>query len=101
MPVTIPATPWTVSPLAANGTAEGFWQWTIVSESGLPGFQSGVDYVVFATGRTPPRGLSDRMSDAEWIKACTYSDPERFYSYRRTTHAKEADYGRLISVIRL
>ena len=38
---------------------------------------------------------------AEWIKACTYSDPERFYSYRRTTHAGEADYGRLISVIRL
>lgn len=32
---------------------------------------------------------------------CTYDDPERFYSYRRTTHAGEADYGRLISVIRL
>ena len=28
-------------------------------------------------------------------------DPERFYSYRRTTHAGEADYGRLISAIRL
>lgn len=38
---------------------------------------------------------------AEWIRHCTYSDPDRFYSYRRTTHAKEADYGRLISVIRL
>lgn len=39
--------------------------------------------------------------DAEWIGHCTYSDPERFFSYRRTTHAREADYGRLISVIRL
>lgn len=30
---------------------------------------------------------------------CTYSDEARFYSYRRTTHRKEADYGRLISAI--
>ena len=39
--------------------------------------------------------------EAEWTRHCTYSDPDRFYSYRRTTHAKEADYGRLISAIRL
>lgn len=38
---------------------------------------------------------------AEWTRHCTYRDPERFYSFRRTTHAGEADYGRLISVIRL
>ncbi len=38
---------------------------------------------------------------AEWTRHCTYSDPEKFYSYRRATHAKEADYGRLISCIRL
>jgi YfiH family protein len=38
---------------------------------------------------------------AEWIGRCTYSDPDRFYSYRRTTHRGEADYGRLISAIRL
>lgn len=38
---------------------------------------------------------------AEWTRHCTYSDPERFYSYRRTTHAGEADYGRLIATIRL
>lgn len=38
---------------------------------------------------------------AEWTRHCTYSDPERFYSYRRSTHLKEADYGRLISTIRL
>ncbi|MCE8521860.1 peptidoglycan editing factor PgeF [Ruegeria pomeroyi] len=38
---------------------------------------------------------------AEWTRHCTYSDPHRFYSYRRATHAREADYGRLISVIRL
>lgn len=38
---------------------------------------------------------------AEWSGHCTYSDPERFFSYRRSTHAKEADYGRLIAVIKL
>ena len=32
---------------------------------------------------------------------CTYSDEEHFYSYRRTTHRKEPDYGRLISAIAL
>ncbi len=41
------------------------------------------------------------IGHAEWIGRCTYRDPERFYSYRRTTHLGEADYGRLISVIRL
>lgn len=38
---------------------------------------------------------------AEWTRHCTYEDADRFYSYRRSTHAREADYGRLISVIRL
>ncbi|MDC0658209.1 peptidoglycan editing factor PgeF [Leisingera sp. SS27] len=38
---------------------------------------------------------------AEWSRHCTYSDAEKFFSYRRATHAKEADYGRLISCIRL
>ena len=32
---------------------------------------------------------------------CTYADEERFFSYRRTTHRGEADYGRLLSVIML
>jgi polyphenol oxidase len=41
------------------------------------------------------------VGHAEWTGHCTYSEPARFYSYRRTTHAGEADYGRLISTIRL
>ncbi|MDF2119127.1 peptidoglycan editing factor PgeF [Roseiarcaceae bacterium H3SJ34-1] len=31
----------------------------------------------------------------------TYADPERFFSYRRTTHRNEPDYGRLIAAIAL
>lgn len=41
------------------------------------------------------------IDQAQWIHQCTYDDEERFFSYRRATHRKEADYGRLISVIRL
>jgi len=41
------------------------------------------------------------VGHAEWTRHCTYADPARFYSYRRTTHAKEADYGRLLSAITL
>jgi copper oxidase (laccase) domain-containing protein len=29
----------------------------------------------------------------------TYADERRFFSYRRATHRKEPDYGRLLSVI--
>jgi polyphenol oxidase len=35
------------------------------------------------------------------LRLCTYADEQRFYSYRRTTHRKEPDYGRLISAIAL
>ncbi|PVA10296.1 peptidoglycan editing factor PgeF [Pelagivirga sediminicola] len=38
---------------------------------------------------------------AEWTRHCTYADEDRFYSYRRTTHRGEADYGRQIAAIRL
>lgn len=38
---------------------------------------------------------------AESLGLDTYPDAERFYSYRRTTHAKEPDYGRQISAIAL
>lgn len=41
------------------------------------------------------------VGHAEWTRHCTYADADRFYSYRRTTHAREADYGRLIAAIRL
>jgi YfiH family protein len=41
------------------------------------------------------------VGHAAWTHHCTYSDPDRFYSYRRSVHKKEADYGRLIAAIRL
>ncbi len=41
------------------------------------------------------------VAEASWTRHCTYSDPARFYSYRRSVHQNEADYGRLISAIRV
>jgi len=41
------------------------------------------------------------IEQAEWTRHCTYSDPARFFSYRRSTHNREVDYGRLIAAIRL
>ncbi len=41
------------------------------------------------------------VGTAEWTGHCTFTDSDRFFSYRRATHANETDYGRLISVIRL
>jgi copper oxidase (laccase) domain-containing protein len=41
------------------------------------------------------------IAQADDLGCCTYADPDRFYSFRRTTHLGEADYGRLISAIAL
>ena len=41
------------------------------------------------------------VANAEWTRHCTYSDASRFFSYRRSVHEQEPDYGRLISSIRL
>ena len=41
------------------------------------------------------------VAQTGWTRHCTYSNPDRFFSYRRSVHHKEADYGRLISAIRL
>lgn len=39
------------------------------------------------------------VGHAEWTRHCTYDDQDRFFSFRRATHAGEADYGRLLSAI--
>jgi YfiH family protein len=41
------------------------------------------------------------IGSAEWTGHCTYADEDRFYSYRRTVHRGEADYGRLVAAIAL
>jgi len=66
----------------------------------------------FAAGRgdrlqfdLPSYGLSRLRNagvrNARWTGHCTYEDPDKFFSYRRSVHLSEPDYGRLISGIRL
>ncbi len=47
--------------------------------------------------------IVDRLSscgiEAASLDLCTYADEARFFSYRRTTHRKEPDYGRQIAAI--
>lgn len=45
------------------------------------------------------RKLTEAGVTAENLAICTYADEDRFFSYRRTTHRREPDYGRQISAI--
>lgn len=65
--------------------------------AGGPGDRVQFDLPAFGLHRLREAGVGH----AEWTRHCTYADPARFYSYRRSVHRNEADYGRLISAIRL
>jgi polyphenol oxidase len=41
------------------------------------------------------------IKSVEDLGLCTYADPARFFSYRRTTHRGEPDYGRHLNAIAL
>jgi purine-nucleoside/S-methyl-5'-thioadenosine phosphorylase / adenosine deaminase len=47
------------------------------------------------------RLIAAGIGEVEALNLDTYADPDRFYSYRRSTHCGEADYGRQLSAIAL
>jgi YfiH family protein len=55
------------------------------------------DLPAYIVSRLEAAGLASATS----LGLCTYADEARFFSYRRTTHRGEADYGRLLSAIML
>ncbi|TYC55789.1 peptidoglycan editing factor PgeF [Rhodobacterales bacterium] len=55
------------------------------------------DLPAFITDRLRDLGLAQVASTGH----CTYADEDRFFSFRRTTHRSEPDYGRQISAIAL
>ena len=61
---------------------------------GRPG-HARFDLPAFVTDRLRHAGVGT-VAD---LGLCTYSDPDRFFSYRRTTHRGEPDYGRQIAAI--
>jgi copper oxidase (laccase) domain-containing protein len=53
-----------------------------------------------------PAYVAQRLKEAsvesvEILNVCTYAREDEFFSYRRTTHRKEPDYGRELSAIML
>jgi YfiH family protein len=53
------------------------------------------DLAGYIAARLEGAGI-DRVDD---LGLCTYADPERFFSYRRSTHRREPDYGRHVNAI--
>jgi polyphenol oxidase len=51
-------------------------------------------YIRFCLERTEVQSVED-------LDLCTYAEPARFFSYRRTTHLGEPDYGRHVNAIAL
>jgi polyphenol oxidase len=52
-------------------------------------------------GYTHERLSAAGIRNIETLAHCTYAESENFYSFRRTTHLGEADYGRQLSAIAL
>jgi hypothetical protein len=77
--------------LVANATNEQFFRPSATPQHALfdlPG------YIV-------ARLIAAGMRSIEDLGHCTYADAARFFSYRRSTHRKERDYGRHVNAIAL
>lgn len=74
--------------LAANPDFETFF---------TPSMKSG--HAMFDLPGLTVKRLTEAGVKADHLDLCTYAAPETFFSYRRTTHAGEPDYGRQISAI--
>jgi YfiH family protein len=74
--------------LAADAANDRFF---ITGAAGRPHFDLEA-YVVH-------RLLAAGIGEVEALKLDSYADPDRFFSFRRATHRREADYGRQLSAI--
>ena len=63
--------------------------------AGGPGGTPQFDLEGYVAERLEAAGIAD----VEALGLDTYAQPERFFSYRRATHRREADYGRQLSMI--
>jgi YfiH family protein len=60
------------------------------------------DHALFdLTGYIAARVQRAGIVNFDDLGRCTYAEPERFYSFRRSTHRNEPDYGRHINAIAL
>lgn len=56
-------------------------------------------FIFDLAGYVAARLAAAGVGTIEDVDACTYTDAEKFFSYRRMTHRGEADYGRHVSAI--
>lgn len=77
--------------LATDATNARFF-----AESGRPGHAL-FDLPGYIAARLTAAGIEQ----VEDVGVCTYADSDRFYSYRRSTHRTEPDYGRHVNAIAL
>jgi len=61
----------------------------------VPGGKPHFDLPAFILAELAGKGLASIAS----TDCCTYANESEYFSFRRTTHRKEADYGRQISAI--
>jgi len=73
--------------------AEGNGRFFVTGRSGKPHF----DLAGYVVHRLASAGIHEPRA----LNLDTYSEPDRFYSYRRSTHLGEPSYGRQISMIGL
>ena len=73
--------------------AEGNGRFFVTGPSGKPHF----DLAGYVVHRLASAGIQEPTA----LSLDTYSEPDRFYSYRRSTHLGEPSYGRQISMIGL
>jgi copper oxidase (laccase) domain-containing protein len=60
------------------------------------------DHALFdLAGYIAARLVAAGIRQVEDLGHCTYADAARFFSYRRSTHRREPDYGRHINAIAL
>ena len=52
-------------------------------------------------GYVADRLVAAGIAQTEDLARCTYAEPAVFYSFRRTTHRGESDYGRHVNAIAL
>ncbi|MFH6784390.1 MULTISPECIES: peptidoglycan editing factor PgeF [Methylobacterium] len=82
---------------AADAENARFFATSGSSESPTRDAHSLFDLPAYIVARLGRAGIGEVAN----VGLCTYSDPDRFFSYRRTTHRAEPDYGRLVSAIAL
>lgn len=76
-------------------------RFTALSDENIKFFKPScrAEHYLFDLGHYIQHRLDGLGIESECLQRCTYRDQDQFFSYRRSTHRGENDYGRQLSVI--